>query len=81
MKLNIRLFATLKERTGASMVALEITEPGTVADLLAEFFRLYPNLQPFRKNIIVSINQEFAGPKKQILPGDEIALFPPVSGG
>ena len=81
MKLDIRLFATLKERIGASTVTLEIAETGTVSDLLAELLRLYPNLQPFKKNIIVSINQEFAGPEKQILAGDEIALFPPVSGG
>lgn len=81
MKLDIRLFATLKEHIGASTVTLEIAETGTVSDLLAELLRLYPNLQPFKKNIIVSINQEFASLEKQILPGDEIALFPPVSGG
>jgi molybdopterin converting factor small subunit len=35
MKLNVRLFATLKELTGASLVTLEIQEPASVTDLLA----------------------------------------------
>ena len=81
MKLNVRLFATLKELTGASLVTLEIREPGSVTDLLAELFRCYPNLLPLKQNILVSINQEFAGPSRQISPEDESALFPPVSGG
>jgi MoaE-MoaD fusion protein len=81
MKLTIRMYATLKERTGASLVTLDIHEPGSVTDLLEELFQRFPNLQPFKQSILVSVNQEFAGPFAQISPDDEIALFPPVSGG
>ncbi|MGI4745708.1 MAG: MoaD/ThiS family protein [Janthinobacterium lividum] len=33
------------------------------------------------RTIRVAINQEFAGPDDPVGPGDEIALFPPVTGG
>jgi len=81
MKLIVRMFAALKDRTGESLVTLEICEPGSVADLLEELFRRFPNLQPFKQNILVSVNQEYAGPSAKISLEDEIALFPPVSGG
>ena len=29
----------------------------------------------------VAVNQEYAGPDAKIAPGDEVALFPPVTGG
>lgn len=33
------------------------------------------------RSIRVAVNQEFAGPDDPVSPGDEIALFPPVTGG
>jgi molybdopterin synthase sulfur carrier subunit len=29
----------------------------------------------------VAVNQEFAGLSQRLAPGDEVALFPPVTGG
>ena len=29
----------------------------------------------------IAVNQEFAGPDQPVAPGDEIAVFPPVTGG
>jgi molybdopterin synthase sulfur carrier subunit len=81
MKLNIRLFASLKELIGGSQVSLELKDPCTVSDLLSELFQIYPSVQSFSKAILVSINQEYADPSQPIAPQDEIALFPPVSGG
>ena len=81
MMLNVRLFATLKERTGSSQISVELKEPATVADLLTEVIRRYPGLEPFKQNILVSVNWEYADRTQSISGSDEIALFPPVSGG
>lgn len=81
VKFSIHLFASLKERVGASLISIEVSQPATVSDLLAEVVRQYPMVQPYLKTTLISVNREFAGPSLPISPGDEIALFPPVSGG
>jgi molybdopterin converting factor subunit 1 len=81
MKLDVRLFATLKERVGASQISIEIDESATVSDLLNEIFRQHPNFQAYSRSILVAVNQEYAYPSQRLKPEDEIAIFPPVSGG
>jgi len=74
MVLSVRLFAGLRERLGAAAVDVELAEPATAADLLAAL-----DLPP--RSCVVAINREYAGPDAAIVPGDEVALIPPVSGG
>jgi len=81
MNLNVRLFATLKERAGALQISLEVGEPANVSDILAALTEKHPAIKPALQSILVSVNQEYAERTQPIHPGDEIALFPPVSGG
>lgn len=81
LKNSIHLFASLKERVGKSQISIEVNQPATVADLLDEVTRLYPEIQPYLKTTLISVNREFASRSQPISQGDEIAFFPPVSGG
>lgn len=81
MTLAIRLFATLKEQAGNSRVSLPATTPVTVAELLVLIADHYPDLAPALPTTLVAVNKAFATPDTIIQEGDEIALFPPVSGG
>jgi molybdopterin synthase catalytic subunit len=81
MNLNIRLFATLKEIAGASSVQIELDEPATVADLLKMISIQYPNMELSLKSILVSVNHEYAEREQLLKSNNEVALFPPVSGG
>jgi molybdopterin converting factor subunit 1 len=81
MNLTVRLFATLKDRVGATQLEIEIPEAATVNDLLTTLIQRYPALEPALETIIVAVNQEFADQNHPLLPTDEIVLFPPVSGG
>ena len=45
------------------------------------FVAQQPSLESSMKSILVAVNHEFAFPDQVISPHDEIALFPPVSGG
>ncbi|HEX8501332.1 MAG TPA: molybdenum cofactor biosynthesis protein MoaE [Pyrinomonadaceae bacterium] len=54
------------------------TARGAFERLLAE----YPLLARFRSSLLVAVNQEYARDLEVVLKeGDELALFPPVSGG
>ena len=81
MTFQILLFATLKDRVGQDAVKLEKNAPMKVADLLEDLYVAYPQLSPYKKSILVAVNKNFASPTQIVHPEDEIALFPPVSGG
>lgn len=49
--------------------------------VLAAVVSQYPALATAVPSSIVSVNKAFAGENTAVRPGDEIAIFPPVSGG
>jgi molybdopterin converting factor subunit 1 len=81
MELEVRLFATLKDRAGQGRITLTLEEPADVADLVAVAGLAYPNLAPALSTMLVAVNKSFATPDTPLKPGDEVAFFPPVSGG
>jgi MoaE-MoaD fusion protein len=76
MQVHIRLFAGLRERAGASEVALELPEGARVADALAQLQHLTEGVP-----VVMAVNQEYADAQLPLASGDELALIPPVSGG
>jgi molybdopterin converting factor subunit 1 len=81
MQIRVRLFATLRQLAGWPQQGLEVPEGATVADALAELDRRYPQLTVTKRTIYVAVNQEYAKSTQVLHAGDELALFPPVSGG
>jgi|HubBroStandDraft_5_1064220.scaffolds.fasta_scaffold1626179_1 molybdopterin synthase sulfur carrier subunit len=83
--LSILYFAWLRERVG---VAEETLSPPvsvtTVADLvafLADLDQRHAAAFKDRKTVRCAVNHEFADPETILRPGDEVAFFPPVTGG
>jgi len=76
MQVHIRLFAGLRERAGASEVALDLPEGARVADALAQLQHVTGDLP-----VVMAVNQEYADDGHSLAAGDELALIPPVSGG
>jgi molybdopterin synthase catalytic subunit len=76
MQVRIRLFAGLRERAGASEVALDLPDGARVADALAQLQHVTGDLP-----VVMAVNQEYADDQALLATGDELALIPPVSGG
>lgn len=81
MQLTIRLFATLKDRVGQGKVQIDVAAPATVQTMLAALSAEYPSLRASLPTALVAVNQSFAFAETAVQPEDEIAIFPPVSGG
>ena len=81
MKVKVFLFALYRERAGRSHLSLELPQETTVARMLEEIRRLFPDLAPQTVEIVVAVNAEYASPHVVLADGDEVALIPPVSGG
>lgn len=81
MQLDIRLFASLKDRAGRERITVTVSQPATTASMLDAVAGQYPALAPALPTALTAVNREFAFAETEIEPGDEVALFPPVSGG
>jgi molybdopterin synthase catalytic subunit len=81
MKVTVKLFARLREIVGERTLEQELGEGATVEDLLRALQAEYPGLAQVTARTIVSVNEEFAAPDTLLQDGDDVAIFPPVSGG
>lgn len=78
--IQVLLFAGLREAAGVERVTLpvDVGSPAGAFDLLC---RRYPALVGYRERLLVAVNQAFADWNAPLQDGDEVAFFPPVSGG
>ena len=83
--LTILYFAWLRERTGASQESVTLPAGvATVGELTAWLAQRSPgHASAFanRRTVRCAVNQDFADPATPVSPGDEVAFFPPVTGG
>jgi molybdopterin converting factor subunit 1 len=83
--LTVLYFAWLRERVGTGEESVVLpTGIGTVGELMVWLARRSPrHAAAFenRRTIRCAVNQDFADSDAPVRPGDEVAFFPPVTGG
>jgi MoaE-MoaD fusion protein len=80
--MRIQLFATLKEKAGASHLELALPAGGLSVRALRDLaMARHPKLAALIDVAVVAVNAEFAFDEDPVREADEVALFPPVSGG
>jgi sulfur-carrier protein len=77
MSIRVRYFASLKERVGHAEDSLTITGPLTVRDV---WNLAHPDI-PLTGNILAAVNMDYVEFDSNVQDGDEVAFFPPVTGG
>ncbi|NLZ12483.1 MAG: MoaD/ThiS family protein [Alcaligenaceae bacterium] len=78
--INVLYFAQVAELTGTRLETWPLAEPVTGADWLVQLESRYPQLAP-AKRLKLAVNQFHVKPSAIINPGDEVAVFEPVTGG
>lgn len=81
MIVNIQLFAAAKDAAGSAIVQLTVPDITTVGELRQHLVTAAPALAPLKETLLVAVNNQYADSGDTIQPTDEIACFPPVSGG
>lgn len=85
MKIRLLYFAGLREQLGTAGEELELPPGvGTVAALRAHLRQRGPAWQAALadgKLLRTAVNQNMASAETKLAPGDEVAFFPPVTGG
>ncbi|VAX05608.1 Molybdopterin synthase sulfur carrier subunit [hydrothermal vent metagenome] len=82
--INILYFASLREQLQSDSEQLEMTSGITDINSLIEVLRARGGIWEEAFNgstVMLAVNQEVAKPTKILNDGDEVAFFPPVTGG
>lgn len=77
MDVKVRYFASLRDRMGKGDESVSFDQDtATVADLWNKV-----SSEPMPDSILVAVNMEYTDSSHELKNGDEVAFFPPVTGG
>ncbi|PYS22863.1 MAG: hypothetical protein DMF72_11705 [Acidobacteria bacterium] len=78
---RVLFFGAARDAVGSDEIDFEIESPSAAAGARLQLLNAYPALQRFGNSLLFAVNQEYAEADREIRAGDELAVFPPVSGG
>jgi molybdopterin synthase sulfur carrier subunit len=76
MSITVRFFASIRERLGRSEDHIDAQGITTVAQVWERAAGT-----PYPPRTLAAVNQEYARLDQPVRDGDEVAFFPPVTGG
>ena len=84
MMLTVLYFASLRENFGCASEQIALPVPasvGALVDALRARGTTWSDALSTGRRWRVAVNQEMAAMDTVLKPGDEVAIFPPVTGG
>src|ERR1700730_15127390 len=81
MKVAVRFFARYREAAGRDHVEVELPEGGTGESAWEGGGSRFPVLQQYRPFTLFALGTDYVSASHPLRSGDEVCLFPPVSGG
>lgn len=82
--IRVRYFASLREALGTAEETLSAAHAGSVAAIrvqLCERGGPWSAALGDDRRLLAAVNQQMAQPDTPVADGDELAFFPPVTGG
>jgi molybdopterin synthase sulfur carrier subunit len=78
MQVSVKYFASLRELVGEASSVVDIEESTSVGELWKSIIEA-KNVE--FDNVMMAVNMEYVKSEYQLKSGDEVAFFPPVTGG
>ena len=78
---EVLFFGGARDAVGGNSVTLELDAPTTVAAAFNQLLAKFSALGRFGNSLLIAVNQEYASKETVLKDKDELAIFPPVSGG
>jgi len=77
MSVTVRFFASLRETLGRD----EDSVDGGSVSTVEEVWDTVSDGAPLPGNVLAAVNLTYVSPQHPVKDGDEVAFFPPVTGG
>lgn len=75
--INIKFFASLREQVGQADAQINDAGVSTVMDA----WNRATNKMSMPENTLMAVNMDYVSAEHAVKAGDEVAFFPPVTGG
>lgn len=79
--IRVLFFGAARDVVDENSLSLEIDTPATVSLAFQRLIERYRGLERFGRSLLFAVNQEYATLDTDLKNNDELAIFPPVSGG
>ncbi len=81
MKIQVHLFAILREKAGVGQLELTLDDRATVQMAVDALLLRFPSISPYLPSVRYAVDREYSNLEAPLAEGSELALIPPVSGG
>ncbi|MGH9967583.1 MAG: molybdenum cofactor biosynthesis protein MoaE [Pyrinomonadaceae bacterium] len=78
---RVLFFGAARDAVGQSEIQFALVRSTRAASAFERLLVEFPGLRRFGRSLLFAINEEYASPEQEVSEGDELAVFPPVSGG
>src|ERR1044072_5725622 len=81
VKIRVLFFGAARDAVDTNPLEISIHAPATVSSAFQSLIAKFDGLERFGRSLLFAVNQEYATPETVLRENDELAVFPPVSGG
>jgi molybdopterin synthase catalytic subunit len=79
--IQVLFFGGAKDIAGTNSIEIILESPATLTSAAQAVLTRFPGLKRYGRSLLFAVNQEYTSGNTQIQANDELAVFPPVSGG
>jgi MoaE-MoaD fusion protein len=81
IEIRVLFFGAARDVVEQNLLSLSLDGTPTVSQAYQQLIKQFPGLERFGRSLLFAVNQEYATQDTDLKHNDELAIFPPVSGG
>ena len=81
VSIRVLFFGAARDVVDTNPLEVSVEAPATVGSAFRQVVERFAQLERFGRSLLFAVNQEYATPETPLKDNDELAVFPPVSGG
>ncbi|HEU4711398.1 MAG TPA: molybdenum cofactor biosynthesis protein MoaE [Pyrinomonadaceae bacterium] len=81
VSIRVLFFGAACDVVDTNPLDVSVEAPATVGSAFRQLVERFAQLERFGRSLLFAVNQEYATPETPLKDNDELAVFPPVSGG